>query len=253
MRKIAALLVVTLATCVSSLQAQSAPVRGPDGNTRTTTPGIDVLPYPNRPFSGTDTIVRTRVIEGGGTITTSLTAKVVRDSQGRLYRERHYFATADVDPQKTLYEFTVFDPISHTRTICTLAARQCTVTNYHPQFSYRMQPTGAFDKGKRFLARENLGQQSIGGLPTTGTREITTISPGTVGNDKEITLSREFWYSPDLQTNLTVTRKDPSEGTVDIHLNVLSRDEPDPSVFVIPANYTVHNDELQAATALPSN
>ena len=248
MRQIATLLVVTLATCVSSLQAQSAPLRGPDGTTQTTTPGIEVPPSPNRPFSGTDTIVRTRLIEGGGTITTSETAKVVRDSQGRLYRERHHFATADVDPQKTLFEFTVLDPISHTRTTCALATRQCTVTNYHPQFSYRLQPAGPFDKGRRLLAREDLGQQSIDNLPAVGTRETTTISPGTVGNDKAITLSREFWYSPDLQTNLTVTRKDPSEGTVDIHLNVLSRDEPDPSIFAIPSGYAVHN-ELQTAAA----
>ena len=251
MRRIATLLVVALATSVSSLQAQNAPARGPDGSERTIIPGIEVPPSPNRPFSGTDTLVRTRLIEGGGTVTTSMTSKVVRDSQGRLYRERHHFATPDVDPQKTLYEFTIYDPISHTSTACTVATRQCKLSSYHPRFSDRLQPTGSFDQGRRFLAREDLGQQSVDNLPATGTRETTTISPGTVGNDKAITLSREFWYSSDLQTNLAVIRKDPREGTVDIRLNVLSRDEPDPSVFAIPSGYTVHN-ELQVA-ALPAS
>ena len=100
---------------------------------------------------------------------------------------------------------------------------------------------GRFDKGRQVLDRENLGQQSIDDFPTVGTRETITISPETVGNDKEITLSREFWYSPDLKTNLAVTRNDPREGTVAIHLNVLSRNEPDPSVFAIPPGYIVRD------------
>jgi hypothetical protein len=248
MRRIAILLVITSATCLSALQAQSAPARGPDGSMRTITPGIEVLPYLNRPFSGTDTIVKTLPIEGGGTITTSETSKIARDSQGRLYRERHHFAAVDVDPEKTLYEFYVLDPISHTHTACTIATHQCTRTSYHPRFSYPVQPTGAFDAGRRFLTREDLGQQSIDNLPTIGTREITTIAPATVGNDKELTLTREFWYSPDLRTNLSAIRKDPREGTQAIHLNVLSRDEPDPSTFAVPAGYTVQ-DGLQVTAS----
>ncbi|AXC14647.1 hypothetical protein ACPOL_5399 [Acidisarcina polymorpha] len=41
--------------------------------------------------------------------------------------------------------------------------------------------------------------------------------------------------------NVSVTRKDPQEGTQVIHLRDLSRSEPDPAVFETPANFTMHD------------
>jgi hypothetical protein len=218
----------------ATLAAQTAPPRGPDSSTRTTTPGVEVLAYPNLPFSATDTIVRSQPMDGGGTVTTSETSKVFRDSQGRVYRERHRFAPQGADPDHTLFEFYILDPVAHTRTACTIATRDCTLTTFYPQLNFGLRPTGPFDNGKQFLARESLGQQSIDDLTAIGTRETTTISPGAIGNDLALTLTREFWYATDLKTNLIVTRSDPREGTVNIHLKILSRSDPDPSVFAIP-------------------
>jgi len=233
------LLLLALSLCLE-LQAQTDPPRGPDSTTRSIIPGIDVLPYPNLPFSANDTVVRTQLI-AGGTVTISETAKVFRDSQGKVYRERHRYAPQGVDPEKTIYEFYILDPVAHTHTTCTIATHQCDITNYYPQLSFKPMPAGSFDNGKQFLARVSLGQQSIDDLLTIGTRETTTISPQAFGNDRTMTLTREFWYSPDLKTNLVVTRSDPREGTVAIHLKVLSRTEPDPGVFAIPPEYTVHD------------
>jgi hypothetical protein len=39
----------------------------------------------------------------------------------------------------------------------------------------------------------------------------------------------------------SVTRTDPRLGTFDIHLNVQSRDEPNPDLFTIPAGYTIQD------------
>lgn len=235
------LAVILAGTMSFPLLAQSAPDRGPDGRTQTIVPGIDVLPFPGLPFSGTDTIVRTRLVEGGGSVVTSETSKVIRDSQGRLYRERHRFALPDTDPQKTLYIFYVLDPVTRTRTECMLATHRCTVTNYRPRLIFPLAPAGPFDGGKQFLSRESLGQQQINGMNVIGTREVTTISPGTIGNDRALAITREFWYSPDLKTNIQVTRTDPREGTDEIHLAILSRSEPEPSVFAIPSGYTVED------------
>ncbi len=234
-----ALTVTLMIGAAGHIPAQSAPDRGPDGQTRTVVPGIDVPSVPGVPFIGTDTIVRTRPMEGGGSVVTTVTAKVLRDAQGRVYRERHHFALPDTDPQKTLYAFYVLDPVAHTRTECTVAAHKCYTVGYSARAEFPLQPSGAFDSGKRFLARERLGEQILDNLSLVGTREITTISPGTVGNDRELTLTREFWYSPELRTNISVTRTDPREGTQAIHLAILSRSEPDPGAFAIPAEYAV--------------
>ncbi len=219
--------------------AQSAVERGPDGKTQTVTAGIEVLPFPGLPFIGTDTIVRTVPVVGGSSVVTSETSKVIRDSQGRIYRERHHFAVLGTDPQKTLHIFQVLDPLTHTFTECTIATRRCTITGYHPRLTVSLQPAGPFDGGKRILTRESLGEQTAEGLNVIGTRETTTILPGAVGNDRTLTLTREFWYSPDLKNNISVTRIDPREGTVAIHLAILSRSEPDPGVLAIPSEYVV--------------
>jgi hypothetical protein len=261
-RDIRLLLVISLAN-VFSAQAQTAPApqRGPDFATRSITPGVEVLSYTGLPFSGIDTVVRTvplagggsiaggGTVDGGGFIVTSAISKVARDSQGRVYRERHHFAPAGVDPRKTLYEFYILDPIAHTNTACTIDIHSCTITSYNPQLSFRLMPVGPFDNGKQLLTRDSLGQQTLDGLPVTGTRETTTISPGTIGNDRAITLTRDFWFSNDLMTNLAVTRIDPREGTTDIHLTVQSRAEPDPSTFAIPTNYTVFDSRRVARHA----
>lgn len=228
-----------IAAVVSPAQTSSAPTQGPDGGTLYFVPGIDVLPFSALPFTGIETIVRVRTLPDGGTITSTLTAKVLRDNQGRLYRERHHFAAADVDSQKTLYEFYVLDPSAHTRTDCTVATRQCVVTPYHPRLTYPQMPVGPFDNGKRIGARDVLGQKTIGDLNTVGTREIVTFTPGSIGNDKPVSISRDLWYSPELKTNLQVVRNDPRDGVVTVQLNIQSRSDPDPSSFALPAGYRI--------------
>lgn len=220
-----------------ALPAQSVD-RGPDGNTRTIVPGIEVPPVPRLPFTGTDTIVRVRPVDGGSVVTSEV-SKVARDSQGRLYRERHHFGPLDGDPQRTLYAFYILDPIARTRTECILATKQCTITRYRPDFAFSPPPAGTFDQGKQILVRESLGPQYTDGLNLMGTRETTTILPGTVGNDHALKLMREFWYSPDLMTNISVMRNDPREGTQAIRLAILSRSEPEPVTFAVPAVYSV--------------
>ncbi len=228
-----------LLTLALSAQTVAPPAHGPDGGTQTFIAGIDVLPFAGLPFSASETIVRVRTLADGGTITSTLTAKVLRDNQGRLYRERHHFATADADPQKTLYEFYVLDPSAHTRTDCTVPTKQCVVTAYRPRMSFPEMPVGSFDNGKRVGSREALGEKTIEDLNTVGTRETVTLAPGAIGNDKQLTLSRDFWYSPDLKTNLQVVRTDPRDGVITIQLNIQSRSETDPSNFAIPAGYKV--------------
>jgi hypothetical protein len=180
-------------------------------------------------------------MNNSGTVTTYETSKIFRDSQGRVYRERHHFEPQGVDPAKGLYEFYILDPQAHTYTNCTLATHLCVITNFYPRLSYPLTPAGPFDNGKRFLARDSLGEQTVDGLLTTGTRETTTIAPEAIGNDQPLTLSREFWYSPDLKTNLIVTRTDPRDGTVAVHLQVISRNDPDPGIFTIPPGFTVRD------------
>jgi hypothetical protein len=241
----------TLTARTVAAQESSEPLRGPDGRTTYHVAGIEVLPVSGKPFFAKDSIEWTRKLEDGSTVTTQLYAVVARDSQGRIYRERRHFVPVNSNQEPRLEEVMVFDPTTSTKTACTLATRECSITAYHASKTFRPLPAGTFDQGTRHLTREDLGANVVDDLNVIGTRETTYINQGVIGNDRPLTSTREFWYSPDLETNVSVTRQDPTEGTQVIKLIELSRSEPDAALFETPAGYTMH--DLRRPTVRPTN
>lgn len=248
MKPYALLALSLLFACSLAAQESDEPSRGPDGGTRYHVSGIEVLPVTGRPFSGRGTTEWTRNLEDGSMVTTHLFAMVARDSQGRIYRERHHFVPANSNEQPRLEAISLFDPAAHTRTTCEVASRHCVVTSYYALTSFTPRPAGPFDNGKRSLSRESLGSDVIDDLNVVGTRETISINAGVVGNSQPLVTTREFWYSPDLQVNLSITRKDPREGTQVIHVVDLSRSEPDPAMFQVPAGFVVVDSRGPAKT-----
>jgi hypothetical protein len=116
-----------------------------------------------------------------------------------------------------------------------------------------VQPAGPLDKnGDRVLTRQDLGPNSMSGLDVTGTLETTTISIGVIGNDRPVSITKEFWYSPKLGLNLSVKRVDPRSGMETFTVSDISLAEPDPKYFAVPAGFTFndHRPGKQPATSL---
>jgi hypothetical protein len=237
-----------LLACTVIAQESTEPSRGPDGGTRTHVDGIQVLPVAGKPFSGRDSIEWTRALEDGSVVTTHLTALVARDSRGRIRRERSTFVPANSNDQSKVMDMIILDPAEHTRTTCTIATRHCAITPYFTPVKFAPVPAGPLDNGTRYLTRESLGTDTVDELNAVGTRETLTINAGAIGNNQPVVTTREFWYSSDLEINLSVTRKDPREGTQVIQLVDLSRSEPDPSLFQVPADFTVVDMRAAAKT-----
>jgi hypothetical protein len=248
LRALLLLVVPALFACSLSAQDSTETSRGPDGGTRTHVDGIQVLPVAGKPFSGRDSIEWTRTLADGSSVTTHLTALVARDGQGRIRRERVKFVPASSNQQSKPFEITILDPAEHTRTICDIATHHCSIAGYSMPVKFAPVPAGPLDNGKRFLARESLGTNTIDDLNVVGTRETLTISAGVIGNSQPVVTTREFWYSSDLEINLSVTRKDPREGTQVLQLVDLSRSEPDPSLFQVPTDFTVDDTRGSAKT-----
>jgi hypothetical protein len=219
-------------------QAQ-APSRAPDGGTNYRVDGVDLLPLPGMPLTGKSSIEWTRTLEDGSTVTVHLEVNLARDSAGHMYRERRSFVPANSNQEARLNEIMLFDPDARTKTTCTLATKTCLVTDYSRRKQFILLNPGSFAHNTRFLAREDLGENTISGMKVVGTRETTTINAGVIGNENALVSSREFWYSAAIQTNLLVTRIDPREGKQIIALNDLSLAEPDPRTFEVPPGYTV--------------
>ena len=89
---------------------------------------------------------------------------------------------------------------------------------------------------------ESLGQQTIEGMPVTGTRTTRTIAAGAIGNDQPIDVVSETWYSPNLQMVVMSKHSDPQIGETTYKLTNIQQAEPAHSLFEVPASYTVRGE-----------
>ena len=244
------ILVVLLARSLCA-QEKAEPVRGPDRGTEILVHGIQVLPAAGRPFSARDHILWTRNLEDGTVTATELYALVARDAQGRIYREHRSFVPWNTNAESRQLDFVILDPVTRTRMTCVIAKHNCVVDSYHAKTTFSLNPDGLFDNGLRFLSRTNLGHDVIDGVDANGTRETLQIAASAAGSNQTLISTRDFWYSPALQVNLRVTRKDPGIGTQDLQLVDLSITDPDPKIFQVPSGFVVRR--LVPAKAAPTN
>ena len=86
---------------------------------------------------------------------------------------------------------------------------------------------------------ESLGTRTIDGISATGTKDTRTIPAGTIGNDKDLVITHETWYSPDLKLVIQSTQTDPRFGETTYSLTNIQRSEPEPALFQVPAGYRV--------------
>jgi hypothetical protein len=95
----------------------------------------------------------------------------------------------------------------------------------------------AIGKSKWETRTEELGTQNIEGVDAEGTRTITTIPAGAIGNERAIEITYEKWYSRDLQLVVLSKHNDPRYGEQTYRLTNINRSEPDPSLFTPPNGY----------------
>ena len=84
---------------------------------------------------------------------------------------------------------------------------------------------------------EQLGTQNIEGVNAEGTRTITTIPAGAIGNERPIEMIYEKWYSNELQLVVMSKHSDPRFGEQTYRLTNIVRSEPDSSLFSLPTGY----------------
>ncbi len=84
---------------------------------------------------------------------------------------------------------------------------------------------------------EDLGTRDFEGVAAEGTRRITTIPAGAVGNERPIEIVYERWFSKDLGLVVYSKTEDPRFGEQTYKLTNIVRNEPDPSLFNVPTEY----------------
>jgi hypothetical protein len=89
------------------------------------------------------------------------------------------------------------------------------------------------------VALEPLEHKTIEGVAVEGRRTTSVIPAGQVGNEQPITITSEEWRSPELNLLVLTKHSDPRSGESSYRLLNILRAEPDSSLFMVPADYTV--------------
>jgi hypothetical protein len=89
------------------------------------------------------------------------------------------------------------------------------------------------------LTTEDLGTSEIDGLTVFGVRETRTYPTGSRGNDRPFSVVTERWLSKQYSVELVVKTDDPRSGEIDQRVTNFDPTEPDPSLFVVPADYEI--------------
>jgi len=91
--------------------------------------------------------------------------------------------------------------------------------------------------------------KTIEGVAVDGRKTTTTIPAGTIGNEQPIVITSEEWRSPELNVLVMTKHADPRTGESTYRLQNIVRAEPDRSLFMVPADYTVKDTNIRRMEA----
>lgn len=199
------------------------------------------------PYSAVAVLESKQTLADGNTINRRTQTNIFRDSQGRTRRETTIPAVGPLAASGQPKSFVmIFDPVASTAFVLHPDSKIAEQMPSHKggkkrggdlqgKFEAHMQKQIADGT----LKKEDLGVQSINGISAQGTRYTHTIPAGAMGNEKDIVVTSERWYSPDLQIVVKTTRNDPRFGQTTYTVTSLQRQEPAATLFTVPADYTV--------------
>lgn len=99
-------------------------------------------------------------------------------------------------------------------------------------------PDAAWTGSTRYETKaEDLGTRDFEGVSAQGSRRVTTIPAGAIGNELPIETVYERWYSKELGMVVYSKNTDPRFGEQTYKLTNITRAEPDPSLFSVPMEY----------------
>jgi len=209
------------------------------------------------PYSATATTETTQTLSDGNRIHQITSSNLYRDSAGRTRREQSLNGLGGLAADGNLPQVVfINDPVAGVSYSLNPNSR---VAQKTPARAWEMGlppggPNGALPplpgppgmRGARGQGRsamdtktESLGSQTFDGIMAQGTRTITTIPAGRIGNEQPIQIVSERWYSPDLQLIVMSKQTDPRVGETVYRLSNISRSEPQSSIFSVPSDYKI--------------
>jgi hypothetical protein len=227
-----------LATSLCHGQTQQMPrdYIGP----QTYIPGIFVTPVPNAPFTAKVDIISHQILPDGTETIKTTTNHIARLSSGTIYNERRQVVPTTFKGEPALLSAHIYDPNTRLSTFLnpfTHLAREM-VLPQPPTPPAHAVPDRA-PVNNPYFKQEDIGTQQLSGLTLTSIRKTHTIPANMSTTGKEIVITDEYWYSPDLSIYMIIKHNDPRTGEQIVAVSEVDRHEPQAVLFAIPANYKV--------------
>jgi hypothetical protein len=220
-----------------------------------------------QPYSAEALTETTQTLADGNRIVNRSSSTIYRDSEGRERREESIGKlgawNAQGEPAKAVF---ISDPVAQVsyslhpddRTAEKMPAPVAFVTKsgggsattmvrgfaLHANNGSEVVPPVTFERkgiaeSASSTKTEDLGQQTIEGVVAQGTRTTRTIPAGQIGNERDINVVSERWFSQELGVVVMTKQSDPRSGETVYKLTNVNRNEPLHSMFEVPADYTV--------------
>lgn len=262
MKRLLAVLLSVLAS-TAAVEAQQSPARA---TAEVIATGSTKL-VKGAPFSAEAISESAQILSDGNKITRSNTTRMFRDGEGRFRREDVAMPGGGslVGGRQAI---SIFDPVSNSRFLLnpsdktarkipalfggsegavivngqatSYAVKQRIELNAAQKAQVVVMPNLNSSGNASMTGKtESLGTRSIEGVEVEGSRTVTTLPAGTIGNEKPIEIVYERWFSKDLQLIVMSRHSDPRFGEQTYRLTNINRSEPDQSLFTVPADYKV--------------
>ncbi len=202
---------------------------------------------PNAPYSAVEVVQTVEPLADGNNIIHKSQTVVHRDGQGRVRTEQTITPPASSGKQPYTVT-TILDYVGGSRYVLdssTMVATQSQlrIPSNHTPRGGSAPPTAHRGPGgtesSPMVVRTTLNPQMVNGVLASGIHHVQTIPAGEIGNEKAIQVSRQMWTSNDLKVPVQIRSSDPRFGTTQMDLTNIVTAEPNASLFVVPAGYTV--------------
>lgn len=198
------------------------------------------------PYSAQAVTQFTQSLSNGDHVQRTMTATIARDSQGRTRVDRSISSVGAMaaTPGGSARAVVIRDPVaemSYALDPVNKIARSMPMHAPGARNAFQSGSARPNARVRRAASEQDLGTQTIQGVTAQGKRTTRVIAAGTEGNEKDIDIVTETWYSPDLQVIVMSKTSDPRFGDTVYQLSSVSRTEPDPALFVVPSDYKVES------------
>jgi len=205
------------------------------------------------PYSAVEVVQTQERLADGNSITNQHSTNVYRDSSGRIRTEETI--TPQAASGKQPYTIvTILDYVAGYRYVLdssTMTAYQSPLRVPPSSATASARTPGAMGRrgggastdatatNRPQVVSSTLTPQVVNGVMASGTQHTETIAAGRIGNTQAIQISRTTWVSSELKVPVQIKSTDPRFGSTDMELTNIVQAEPNATLFVVPAGYTV--------------